>query len=63
LNQTKSSYQGLVLTISISPDDEYRFDENSSHTVRCDGKERPIRNNRTVVCIKSGITVLDITQK
>lgn len=63
LNPTKSSYQGQVLTISISPDGEYRFDENSSHTVRCDGMDRPIGNNRTGVCVKSGVTVLDITQK
>jgi hypothetical protein len=63
LNPTKSSYQGEVLTISISADGEYRFDENSSHTLRCDGKDRPIGNNRTQVCVKSGVTVLDITQK
>ena len=63
LNPTKSSYQGEVLTISISADGEYRFDENSSHTLRCDGKDRPIGNNRTQVCVKSGVTMLDITQK
>jgi hypothetical protein len=63
LNSTKGSYQGQVLTISISPDGEYRFDENSSHTLRCDGKDRPIGNNRTGVCVKSGDIVLDITQK
>jgi hypothetical protein len=63
LNPTKSSYQGQVLTISISADGEYRFDENSSSTLRCDGKDRPIGNNRTRVCVKSGVTALDITQK
>jgi hypothetical protein len=63
LNPTKSSFQGQILTISISADGEYRFDENSSHTLRCDGKDRPIGNNRTRVCVKSGVTVLDITQK
>jgi hypothetical protein len=63
LNPAESSYQGQILTISISADGEYRFDENSSHTLRCDGKDRPIGNNRTGVCIKSGVTVLDITQK
>jgi hypothetical protein len=51
------------LTISISEDGDYRFDENSSHTLRCDGKDHPIGNNRTLVCVKSGATVLDITQK
>lgn len=63
LNLTKSSYQGQVLTISISADDEYRFDENSSHTLRCDGKDRPIGNNRTLLCVRSGVTALDITLK
>jgi hypothetical protein len=63
LNPTESSYQGQVLTISISSDGEYRFDESSSHTLRCDGKDRPIGNNRTRVCVKSGVTALDITLK
>ena len=63
LNPAKSSYQGLVLTISISEDGEYRFAENSSHTLRCDGKDRPIGNNRTGVCVKTGVAMLDITQK
>ena len=63
VNPTKSSYQGQVLTISISADGEYRFDEKSSHTLRCDGKDRPIGNNRTQVCVRSGVTGLDIIQK
>jgi hypothetical protein len=61
LNLTKSSYQGQVLTISISADVEYRFDESSSHTLRCDGKDRPTGNNRTLLCVKSGVAALDIT--
>jgi len=63
LNPTKSSYQGQVLTISISPDGEYRFDESSIFTLRCDGKDRPLGNNRTLVCVTTGATVLDIVQK
>jgi hypothetical protein len=63
LNPAKSGYQGPVFTISISADGEYRFDGNSSRTLRCDGKDRPIGNNRTGVCVKSGDTVLDIIQK
>ncbi len=64
LNSTKSSFQGQVFTISISADGEYRYDNgNSSFALRCDGKDRPIENNRTRVCVKSGVTVLDITQK
>jgi hypothetical protein len=62
LDPTKSSYQGQVLTISISADGDYSFDENSSHTIRCDGKDHPF-GNRTLVCVKRGATVLDITQK
>ena len=58
------SFQGSVLTISISADGEYRFDNgNRSFTLRCDGKDQPIANNRTLVCVKSGVVVLDITQK
>ncbi|HEX4067152.1 MAG TPA: hypothetical protein VHZ09_14110 [Acidobacteriaceae bacterium] len=63
LDTGKSSYQGQVLTISLSPDGEFRFDENSSHILRCDGKERPIGNNRTQACVMSGATVLKITVK
>src|ERR1700722_3034387 len=63
VNPVRSSYQGQVFTISISADGEYHFDGNSSHTLRCDGQDRPIGNNRTQVCVKSGDTVLDITQR
>ena len=63
LNPTKTNVQGQVLTISISADGEYRFDESSSHTLRCDGQDRPIGNNRTLLCVKSGVTALDITVK
>ena len=61
LNPTRSSFQDQVLTISSSADGGYRFDEGSSHTLRCDGKDQQIGNNRTLVCIKSGVTALDIT--
>jgi hypothetical protein len=63
LNPTKSSYQGQVLAISISADGEYRFDESSSHTLRCDGKDQPMGTDRTLVCVKSGVTALDIVLK
>jgi hypothetical protein len=63
LNPKRSGFQGNVLTISMTADGEYRFDESSSHTLRCDGKEQAIGNNRTLVCVKSGATVLDIAQK
>jgi hypothetical protein len=48
LNASKSSFQGPVITISISADGEYRYDDGIvSSTFRCDGKYRPIGNNRT----------------
>lgn len=62
-NHAESEYRGQILTISISGDGEYRFDETSSHTLRCDGKDRPIGNNRTIACVRSSATVLDIIQK
>jgi hypothetical protein len=64
IEPTKSSFQGQVLTISITADGEYRYDEgNWSFAFACDGKDRPIGKNRTRVCVKNGATVLDITQK
>ena len=64
LNPSKSSYQGPVVTISISADGEYRYDDGgSSFTFRCDGKDRPIGNNRTQACVKGSATTLDLTRK
>lgn len=63
LNPATSSYQGQVLNISISADGEYRFNESSNHTLRCDGKDRPLGNNQTLACVKSGVTALDIVLK
>ena len=64
LNLSESSFQGPIFTISISADGEYRYDDgNSSFVLRCDGKDRPIGNNRTQVCVKRSATVFDITHK
>jgi hypothetical protein len=64
LNPSKSNFQGPILTISISANGEYRYDDgSSSFTFRCDGKDRPIEKNRTRACVKSRATVLDLTQK
>jgi|SRR5580704_15569478 hypothetical protein len=64
LDPAKSSYQGQVLVISITADGDYRYDEgNWSFTFPCDGKERPVGDNRTRVCVRTGVTALDITQK
>ena len=64
MNPSKGNFQGLIFTISISADGEYRYDNGySSFTFRCDGKDRPTRENRTQACVKSSPTVLDLTQK
>jgi hypothetical protein len=61
LNPAKSSYQGRIMTISILANSEYRFEEKTSQTIRCDGKVQSVENGRTLVCFKNGIGVLDIT--
>jgi hypothetical protein len=64
LNPSKSSYHGPILTISVSADGEYRYDDGSlSFAFRCDGKDRPITTNRTRACVKRSATALDLTQK
>jgi len=64
MNPSKGNFQGPTFTISISADGEYRYDGGySSFTFRCDGKDRPVGNNRTEACMKSNATVLDLTQK
>jgi len=63
LNVSKGSFQGPVITISISADGEYRYEDGSaSTTFRCDGTYRPIGNNRTQACVKSSATTLDNTR-
>jgi hypothetical protein len=64
LNSSKSNYQRLVLTITVSADGEYRYDNGgSSFTFRCDGENRPIGQNRTQVCVKGSATTLELTRK
>jgi hypothetical protein len=64
LNPSRGNFQGPIITISISADGEYRYDDgNSSFTFRCDGKDRPIPKNRTLACVKSSAAVLNLTQK
>ena len=64
LNPSKGNYQGPILTISISAEGEYRYDDGSySFTFRCDGKDRPIEGNRTRACVKGSATALDLTRK
>ena len=64
MNPAKSNFQGPVLSISISADGEYRYDDGrSSLTFRCDGKDRPVGKNRTQACVRSNATTLDLTRK
>ena len=57
---SKSSYQGPVITISIAADGEYHYNDGIvSDIFRCDGKYRPIGNNRTQACVRSSATALD----
>ena len=63
LNASKSSFHGQDITISISADGEYRYDNGTeSTTFRCDGKFRPVGNERTQNCVKSSPTTLDKTR-
>ena len=63
VNIAKSSFQSPLLTITVSPNDEYHLTEgNSTHDLRCNGKDQPVGKSRTVVCVKQGDTVLNITQ-
>lgn len=64
LNLSKSSFQSPIFIISISADGEYHYDDgSSSYTFRCDGKDRPMGNNRTQACVKSSSTVLTLTRR
>lgn len=52
------------MTISISADGEYRYDDGmSSSALRCDGKYRPIGKSRTEACVKGGASLLELTRK
>src|ERR1022692_148336 len=63
VNSSKSNFKGAVVAISIS-NGEYRWESgNSSFTFRCDGKDRPIGNNRTRACVKRSASVLDFIRK
>jgi hypothetical protein len=64
VNPSKSNFQGPLITISISADGEYRYNDGvANSTFRCDGKYRPIGNNRTQSCVKSSATTLEMTRE
>jgi hypothetical protein len=63
LNVPKSSFRDQAITISISGDGEYRYDDPFvSHRFRCDGEYRTIGNNRTQACVQRSATTLDRTR-
>ena len=63
LNSSKSRFQGSIITVLLSTDGEYRYDDgNVNDTFRCDGKYRSIGQNRTQACVKSSATTLDKTR-
>jgi hypothetical protein len=63
LDVSESIFKGQILTIAVLPGNEYQFVENSSHSLRCDGKERPIRDNRSLTCVENSTNALDLTLK
>jgi hypothetical protein len=64
LNTSKSSFQGPVFTITISPSGEYHYDDgNSDVSIVCDGKDRPLRPGVTRSCAKRSPSTLDIIRK
>lgn len=64
VNPSKGNFYGPIFSISISADQEFRYDDGrSSFTFRCDGKDRPAGENRTRACAKSSSSTLDLTQK
>ena len=64
LNPSLSRFQDPAFTISISSVGVYSYEgEGTSYSLRCDGKDWPMGDNRTQVCVKSGPTVLELTRK
>jgi hypothetical protein len=64
LDPTKSSFPGAVVSISISANGEYRYDDGiAKFTFRCDGKYRAIGKGRTEVCVKSSASSLDLIRR
>lgn len=63
LNPSKGNFGGTVISISISPDGEYRYDDGSvTDTFRCDGHYQPMGNSRSQACVRSSATTLDKTR-
>jgi len=61
LDASKSTYKGLILSISISADGEYRSDDGPvSNTFRCDGVYRSMGDDRTQACVKNKENSLDL---
>lgn len=64
LSPSQSNYWGPIITISISADGEYHYDDGTVRfAFRCDGNYRPTGNNRTEACVKSTATTLDLIRR
>ena len=60
LNLSKSVFHTPTITISVAARGEYSYTEGSvSKTFRCDGRYRPIGNNRTQACLQRSPNSLD----
>lgn len=64
LKPSRSNFQGPVFTVSVESGGEYRWEEGGrSFVFRCDGKFRPIGQDRMQACTQSSATVLDLIRK
>jgi hypothetical protein len=64
LNSAKSSFQGPVFTISVKSDGEYRWEGgNTTFVFNCDGKFRPMGQDRMQACVKNSASALDLIRK
>jgi hypothetical protein len=64
LNSSKSSFQGPVFNISVSSDGEYRWEQgNTGFAFSCDGKFRPMGQERMQACVKNSATAFDLIRK
>jgi hypothetical protein len=64
LNHAKSELSGPTFIITISPEGEFQMTTaNLSYKFYCDGKYRPLIGHRSLACLKTSKTSLDISEK
>lgn len=59
LDFSQSTFQSSQVTITVSPDGEYRDDDGVVSTFRCDGKYRQIGQHREENCVQISASELD----